>query len=89
MPFSWCLCALFIELSTSLELQYNRVRPSAPWCDLHHKNYITNIGIPWWAPAEMTCVARLVDSEPPRLQPKSLSVVTENKENNDTLSYQY
>ena len=88
MPFGWCPCALFIELSTSPESQYYRVRPPAPRCDIHHKNYITIIGVPGWAPAETTCVARLVDSEPPRLRPESSSVVTENKENNNTLSYQ-
>ena len=61
---------------------------SCPWCDIHHKNYITIIGVPGWAPAETTCVAWLVDSEPPQLWPESSSVVTENKGNNDMLSYQ-
>ena len=84
MPFGWCPCALFIELSsTSLEARCYRARPSA-----HGLAHITIIGIPGWAPAEMTRVAQLVDREPPRLQPESSSVVTENKENNDTLSYQ-
>ena len=53
------------------------------------RNYITITGVPGWAhQLKWHMCAWLVDSEPPRLQPKSSSVVTENKGNNDTLSYQ-
>ena len=37
MPFGWCLCALFIELSsTSPEVRYHWARLSTPPCDHHH-----------------------------------------------------
>ena len=54
-------------------------------CCLHLQKYsnihyfcaahVTNLGVPGWAPAEMTQVARSVDVVPPRLQPESSSVV--------------
>ena len=48
MPFGWCLCALFIELS-SLHLQKHVVigQGHPP-----HNTCITIIGIPEWVPTE-------------------------------------
>ena len=48
MPFGWCPCALFIELS-SLHLQKHVVigQGHLP-CDMR----VTIIGIPGWVPAE-------------------------------------
>ena len=84
MPFGWCPCALFIELS-SLHL---RKHGTLGQDYLPHGMHITIIGIPGWVPTEYAQVAQIVDCVPPWLRPETSSVVTETKENSDTLSYQ-
>ena len=63
MPFSWCLCALLIELLFTSPEAYRR-RGDTPY---FRAADITIFGVPGWVPTEMTQVARIVDSVPPWL----------------------
>ena len=83
MPFGWCLCALFIELSSLHLWKCVVIGQDYP----PRAAYVTIIGVLGGCQLN-TRVARTVDCVPPQLQPESSSVVTGKKESSDMLSYQ-